>query len=234
MDKYMHADKSDLLVSGLLLQYLLQESNTSDFLHMYKINSMYWVYKHFFNLKLEAIPESLKNMLLVMDTANIFHTSEGGESQLWKLTWDRIDTFLPHLKKELFKPKNSGDLIHYLFQFVTCFFVYCFHHVHFLLTCCIYHSITRVQNVLNYFIWWNINILYNLIPFSWQILYISEQKLLAVWFLSGSIFLSNMQKFTHWNKGTCTLHVHVFDQLKHVIVITHCRGDSCDKLSACS
>lgn len=27
MDKYMHADKSDLLVSGLLLQYLSQESN---------------------------------------------------------------------------------------------------------------------------------------------------------------------------------------------------------------
>lgn len=172
-----------------------------------------------------------------MDTANIFHTSEGGESQLWKLTWDRIDTFLPHLKKELFKPKNSGDLIRTLFisvcnmlfclLFTSCTFFY-------FKTCCIYHSITRVQNVLNYFIWWNINILYNLIPFSWQILYISEQKLLAVWFLSGSIFLSNMQIFTHWNKGTCTLHVHVFDQLKHVIVITHCRGDSCDKLSACS
>ncbi|XP_061196225.1 Golgi-specific brefeldin A-resistance guanine nucleotide exchange factor 1-like isoform X2 [Saccostrea echinata] len=57
----------------------------------------------------EAIPESLKNMLLVMDTANIFHTSDGGESQLWKLTWDRIDTFLPHLQKELFKPKNSEE-----------------------------------------------------------------------------------------------------------------------------
>lgn len=124
MDKYMHADKSDLLVSGLLLQYLLQESNTSEFLHMYKINSMYWVYKHFFNLKLEAIPESLKNMLLVMDTANIFHTSEGGESQLWKLTWDRIDTFLPHLKKELFKPKNSGDLIRTLFISV-CNMLFC-------------------------------------------------------------------------------------------------------------
>ncbi|XP_078316966.1 Golgi-specific brefeldin A-resistance guanine nucleotide exchange factor 1-like isoform X2 [Crassostrea virginica] len=71
MDKYMHADNSDLLS--------------------------------------EAIPESLKNMLLVMDTANIFHTAEGGESQLWKLTWDRIDTFLPHLKEELFKPKNSEE-----------------------------------------------------------------------------------------------------------------------------
>ncbi|XP_056018280.1 Golgi-specific brefeldin A-resistance guanine nucleotide exchange factor 1-like isoform X3 [Ostrea edulis] len=71
MDKYMHADNSDLLS--------------------------------------EAIPESLKNMLLVMDTANIFHTSDGAESQLWKLTWDRIDSFLPQLKNELFKPKTSGE-----------------------------------------------------------------------------------------------------------------------------
>ncbi|OWF51783.1 Golgi-specific brefeldin A-resistance guanine nucleotide exchange factor 1 [Mizuhopecten yessoensis] len=69
MDKYMHADKSDLL--------------------------------------LEAIPESLKNMLLVMDTAGIFQTLDGTESQLWKLTWDRIDTFLPHLRQELFKSHPS-------------------------------------------------------------------------------------------------------------------------------
>ncbi|XP_052766160.1 Golgi-specific brefeldin A-resistance guanine nucleotide exchange factor 1-like isoform X2 [Mya arenaria] len=66
MDKYMHADRSDLLA--------------------------------------EAIPESLKNMLLVMDTAGIFHSGEECESQLWRLTWDRITTFLPHLKDELFKP----------------------------------------------------------------------------------------------------------------------------------
>ncbi|XP_069123729.1 Golgi-specific brefeldin A-resistance guanine nucleotide exchange factor 1-like isoform X1 [Argopecten irradians] len=69
MDKYMHADKSDLL--------------------------------------LEAIPESLKNMLLVMDTAGIFQTMDGTESQLWKLTWDRIDTFLPHLRQELFKSHQT-------------------------------------------------------------------------------------------------------------------------------
>lgn len=59
MDKYMHADKSDLLVSDLLLQYLSQESNTSDFLYMYmyicmykfRINSMYWVFEHFFHIE---------------------------------------------------------------------------------------------------------------------------------------------------------------------------------------
>ncbi|KAK3091515.1 hypothetical protein FSP39_020408 [Pinctada imbricata] len=70
MDKYMHADNSDLLS--------------------------------------EAIPESLKNMLLVMDTASIFQTGDGGESQLWKLTWHRIDAILPHLKGELFKPRETG------------------------------------------------------------------------------------------------------------------------------
>ncbi|XP_052237414.1 Golgi-specific brefeldin A-resistance guanine nucleotide exchange factor 1-like isoform X1 [Dreissena polymorpha] len=73
MDKYMHADRGDLLA--------------------------------------EAIPESLKNMLLVMDTAKIFQSS-GGEvdSQLWRLTWDRISTFLPHLKDELFKPAEPEPI----------------------------------------------------------------------------------------------------------------------------
>lgn len=61
-------------------------------------------------LKAEAIPESLKNMLLVMDTAGIFQTGDDIDSQLWRLTWDRIDTFLPHLKEELFKPSDHGIL----------------------------------------------------------------------------------------------------------------------------
>ncbi|CAM1293367.1 GBF1 (predicted) [Pycnogonum litorale] len=73
MDKYMHADDSDLLY--------------------------------------EAIPESLKNMLLVMDTAGIFHSTETGgtTSQLWTITWDRIDTFLPGLRDEVFKPSATDD-----------------------------------------------------------------------------------------------------------------------------
>ncbi|KAI5108102.1 Golgi-specific brefeldin A-resistance guanine nucleotide exchange factor 1 isoform X1, partial [Silurus meridionalis] len=57
------------------------------------------------DLLLEAIPESLKNMLLVMDTAGIFHNADSrtGYSDLWEITWERIDCFLPHLREELFK-----------------------------------------------------------------------------------------------------------------------------------
>lgn len=68
MDKYMHADNSDLLY--------------------------------------EAIPESLKNMLLVMDSAKVF---EGQEvpGQLWELTWEKIATFLPHMKDDLFRERET-------------------------------------------------------------------------------------------------------------------------------
>ncbi|XP_051506631.1 Golgi-specific brefeldin A-resistance guanine nucleotide exchange factor 1-like isoform X1 [Myxocyprinus asiaticus] len=57
------------------------------------------------DLLLEAVPESLKNMLLVMDTAGIFHSADSrtGYSDLWEITWERIDCFLPRLKEELFK-----------------------------------------------------------------------------------------------------------------------------------
>ncbi|KAK3910453.1 Golgi-specific brefeldin A-resistance guanine nucleotide exchange factor 1 [Frankliniella fusca] len=64
LDKYMHADQSDLL--------------------------------------LEAIPETLKNMLLVMDSARVF-SSPDGYSPLWTITWERIDAFLPSLKQEFIK-----------------------------------------------------------------------------------------------------------------------------------
>ncbi|XP_032137324.1 Golgi-specific brefeldin A-resistance guanine nucleotide exchange factor 1 isoform X5 [Sapajus apella] len=60
----------------------------------------------------EAIPESLKNMLLVMDTAEIFHSADargGGHSALWEITWERIDCFLPHLRDELFKQTVIQD-----------------------------------------------------------------------------------------------------------------------------
>ncbi|KAL2769360.1 Golgi-specific brefeldin A-resistance guanine nucleotide exchange factor 1 isoform 7 [Daubentonia madagascariensis] len=60
----------------------------------------------------EAIPESLKNMLLVMDTAEIFHSADargGGPSALWEITWERIDCFLPYLRDELFKQTVIQD-----------------------------------------------------------------------------------------------------------------------------
>ncbi|KAH7979817.1 hypothetical protein HPB49_011337 [Dermacentor silvarum] len=51
-------------------------------------------------------------MLLVMDTAGVFQAAAGeelensstGYTQLWTVTWDRIDSFLPRLKEEVFKP----------------------------------------------------------------------------------------------------------------------------------
>ncbi|XP_076831313.1 Golgi-specific brefeldin A-resistance guanine nucleotide exchange factor 1 isoform X2 [Brachyhypopomus gauderio] len=68
------------------------------------------------DLLLEAIPESLKNMLLVMDTAGIFHSADSrtGYSDLWEITWERIDCFLPRLREELFKqavmPEPVGNV----------------------------------------------------------------------------------------------------------------------------
>jgi hypothetical protein len=58
-------------------------------------------------LQNESVPESLKNMLLVMHTAGILSSGQE-DSQLWRLTWDRIDTLLPNLKYELFQPCEKG------------------------------------------------------------------------------------------------------------------------------
>jgi hypothetical protein len=64
----------------------------------------------------EAIPESLKNMLLVMHTAGILqHSDENDDSKLWKLTWDRIDAFLPSLREEVFKPHEPGLCFYLIF-----------------------------------------------------------------------------------------------------------------------
>ena len=69
------------------------------------------------DLLADAVPESLKNMLLVMETAGIFSSGCGGggsiamgpaasasasTTPLWELTWDKLDAFLPHLMTEVF------------------------------------------------------------------------------------------------------------------------------------
>lgn len=63
------------------------------------------------DLLIEAIPELLKNMLLVMDTAGIFYNIDDkgdlDKGHLWHITWDRINTFLPNLKNEVFKPNPT-------------------------------------------------------------------------------------------------------------------------------
>ncbi|KAG6462868.1 hypothetical protein O3G_MSEX013512 [Manduca sexta] len=51
----------------------------------------------------EAALESLKNMILVMDSVRIFSNSNGdGYNDLWYLTWEKIGEFMPTLKEELF------------------------------------------------------------------------------------------------------------------------------------
>merc|ERR1712241_753743 len=52
----------------------------------------------------DALPESLKNMLLVMDTSgrDLFFTELGQPTPLWGLTWGKIDSFLPKPRDELF------------------------------------------------------------------------------------------------------------------------------------
>lgn len=58
------------------------------------------------DLLYEAIPESLKNMLLVMESAKVFEGQEG-HTHLWSLTWERIGKFLPNMKEELFKEQEE-------------------------------------------------------------------------------------------------------------------------------
>ncbi|XP_066304243.1 Golgi-specific brefeldin A-resistance guanine nucleotide exchange factor 1-like isoform X1 [Branchiostoma lanceolatum] len=61
------------------------------------------------DLLFEAIPESLKNMLLVMDTASIFRedSTPSGYTQLWSITWERIECFLPTLRQDVFKEHHK-------------------------------------------------------------------------------------------------------------------------------
>lgn len=89
-------------------------------------------YSRDFLSQFEAVPESLKNMLLVMSTAGIFdeeectltahsqstsdrktHKRSDSEihkySALWQVTWERIDCFLPNLRQELFTPRTQSS-----------------------------------------------------------------------------------------------------------------------------
>ena len=100
MDRYMHAGSSDLLVSTVFIL-------TFEMILSPVLNELLWACWCTLRLhmQLEAIPESLKNMLLVMDTAGIFHSADSrtGYSDLWEITWERIICFLPNLREELFK-----------------------------------------------------------------------------------------------------------------------------------
>jgi golgi-specific brefeldin A-resistance guanine nucleotide exchange factor 1 len=51
----------------------------------------------------EAVPESLKNILLVMSSSGYLvpPSQDASQEKLWTETWKRIDRFLPDLRKEL-------------------------------------------------------------------------------------------------------------------------------------
>ncbi|KAJ3279884.1 GDP/GTP exchange factor for ARF, partial [Borealophlyctis nickersoniae] len=65
----------------------------------------------------EGVQESLKNMILVMTTQGVLQpqpssstpVSAGGVHNLWDVTWQKIDTFLPGLRDELFPPDEGGE-----------------------------------------------------------------------------------------------------------------------------
>jgi len=58
----------------------------------------------------EAIPELLKNILLVMKANGILSkTSASGENTLWEVTWFQVNKVVPSLQSEVF-PENENDV----------------------------------------------------------------------------------------------------------------------------
>jgi len=86
------------LLSKSLLQYLHQITLLSDFHSVLwpKILQAFELYMKADRngLLKEAIPETLKNILLVMLQMNVFH------QELWAASWSSIDSFCPSLKED--------------------------------------------------------------------------------------------------------------------------------------
>ncbi|KAL2742703.1 Golgi-specific brefeldin A-resistance guanine nucleotide exchange factor 1 isoform X1 [Vespula maculifrons] len=93
--------RAAMLLSKVFLHHLTPLLTLPGFLPLWlTVLDLLRAYMHADNSELlfEAIPESLKNMLLVMSSANVLAPS----SNLWAPTWRAIDGFLPTLKAELF------------------------------------------------------------------------------------------------------------------------------------
>lgn len=48
------------------------------------------------------MPESLKNVLLVMAAQGVLVQPSFGGSEIWDLTWQKLDRALPKLRNEVF------------------------------------------------------------------------------------------------------------------------------------
>lgn len=91
MDRYINIDKnSEVLVSEI------------------EVKVVPWMYYKNDFVQNDAIQESLKNMILVMESAKLFVDDEG-QSPFWKATWEKVDKFLPNLRKELFRHHAAGE-----------------------------------------------------------------------------------------------------------------------------
>jgi golgi-specific brefeldin A-resistance guanine nucleotide exchange factor 1 len=56
----------------------------------------------------EAIPELVKNILMVMKASGILLKASANENSLWEATWLQVDKIVPSLQSEVF-PDNEGE-----------------------------------------------------------------------------------------------------------------------------
>ncbi|KAK2726101.1 hypothetical protein QYM36_000531, partial [Artemia franciscana] len=109
--KYVGIDETRMRASALLSKVFLQHLQllvvlpTFTALWLMILESMEKYSKTESDLLADAIPESMKNMLLVMETAGVF--KRNGD-QFSNVTWDKIETFLPGLKDELTRSKQPS------------------------------------------------------------------------------------------------------------------------------
>lgn len=95
-----------MLLSKVFLHHLTPLLTLPGFLPLWlTVLELLRAYMHADNSELlfEAIPESLKNMLLVMSSTGVLTPT----SNLWEPTWRTINVFLPNLKEELFPDPPS-------------------------------------------------------------------------------------------------------------------------------
>ena len=103
--------RAAMLLSKVFLHHLTPLLTLPGFLPLWlTVLDLLRAYMHAENSELlfEAIPESLKNMLLVMSSTGVLTPT----SNLWEPTWRTINTFLPNLRLELFSepsPKHQGN-----------------------------------------------------------------------------------------------------------------------------
>ncbi|KXS16367.1 Sec7-domain-containing protein [Gonapodya prolifera JEL478] len=104
------------LLSKVFLQSLPQLSRWSEFQHLWTRILEYILMfldgaGHTEYLR-EAVRESLKNMLLVVSTQGMFHSSEASAQHtvLWEATWRVLTPILPGLREELF-PVDIEDIV---------------------------------------------------------------------------------------------------------------------------